>query len=47
MNLPQAIEKNISAALREDLGSGDLTARLIPCGDAPAPPSTVAKHTIQ
>jgi nicotinate-nucleotide pyrophosphorylase (carboxylating) len=30
MNLTQAIEENVSAALREDLGSGDLTARLIP-----------------
>ncbi len=30
MNLTQAIEENISAALREDIGSGDLTAQLIP-----------------
>jgi nicotinate-nucleotide pyrophosphorylase (carboxylating) len=30
MDLTSAIEENIAAALREDIGSGDLTAKLIP-----------------
>ena len=30
MNLASAIQENVNAALKEDLGRGDLTARLIP-----------------
>jgi len=34
MDLNTEIEINIAAALREDLGSGDLTAQLIPAGES-------------
>ena len=31
-SLQDAIEKNVSAALAEDVGTGDLTAALLPAG---------------
>ncbi len=34
MNLEQIISANVAAALAEDVGSGDLTAQLIPAGRA-------------
>lgn len=33
MSLTEIIEKNIESAIAEDLGSGDLTAQLIPAGE--------------
>lgn len=33
MHLSETIEKNVATALAEDIGSGDLTARLIPAGE--------------
>ncbi|MBZ0093004.1 MAG: carboxylating nicotinate-nucleotide diphosphorylase [Sulfuricellaceae bacterium] len=34
MDIASAIEQNIAAALAEDIGSGDLTAQLIPAGQS-------------
>lgn len=43
MNLTNAIEENIAAALREDIGAGDLTARLIPA-DATARATVISRE---
>jgi nicotinate-nucleotide pyrophosphorylase (carboxylating) len=45
LHLAQFIEENVAAALREDIGAGDLTAQLIP-GDAAAAATVITRETM-